>query len=123
MRSTLSKFVRRTPLARSTRQGRSSHLSSSATSPLRVFSDRHLRVSSGSATDGRRPCASLSRPIPALLHHIQHQCTAVQELVKVCDPNYSVVKGLEVQDILTKLMEASDTKKVFAKIKTNVVHP
>ena len=34
-----------------------------------------------------------------------------------------MVKGPEVQDILTKLMEASDTKKVLAKIKTNVVQP
>ena len=65
-------------------------------------------------------CLARSR---ALLHHTQHQCTAVKELVGVWDPNYSAVKGPKMQDILTKLMEASDTKKVLAKISRNIVQP
>ena len=46
---------------------------------------------------------------PSLLHRIQQQCTAVQGLVEVWDPNYGVVKSPEVQEILTKLVEALDT--------------
>ena len=53
---------------------------------------------------------------PALLHHIQQQCTAVQELVGLWDPNYGAIKRPEMGTLIKRLMEAADTKKVLSKI-------
>ena len=54
---------------------------------------------------------------PSLLHHIQRQSTAVQDLVRVWDPNF----GPEGQENIAKLVKAADTNNLLAKKKTNVI--